>query len=57
MKIASRARIQKRTINRSSRLIPMRSANYFANAYSKAEIREENRLAKASVIRATKDLN
>lgn len=36
--------------------IPMRPAGYFANAYSKAEIQEENRLAKSSVIRAPKDL-
>ena len=36
--------------------IPMRPAGFFANAYSKAEIQEENCLAKASVIRAPKDL-
>ncbi|HTB82585.1 MAG TPA: hypothetical protein VK742_02925 [Candidatus Sulfotelmatobacter sp.] len=36
--------------------IPMRPAGFFANAYSKAEIQEENRLAKASVIRVPKDL-
>ena len=36
--------------------IPMRPAGYFANAHSRAEIQEENRLAKASVIRAPKDL-
>jgi len=36
--------------------IPIRPAGYFANAYSKAEIQEENRLAKASVVRAPKDL-
>ena len=36
--------------------IPMRPAGYFANAYSKVEIQEDNRLAKASVIRAPKDL-
>jgi hypothetical protein len=36
--------------------IPMRPAGFFANAYSKAEIQEDNRLAKASVIRAPKDL-
>ena len=36
--------------------IPMRPAGYFANAYSNAEIQEENRLAKSSVIRAPKDL-
>ena len=36
--------------------IPMRPAGFFANAYSKAEIQEENRLAKSSVIRAPKDL-
>ena len=36
--------------------IPVRPPNYFANLNSQAEIREENRLAKASVIRAPKDL-
>ena len=36
--------------------IPVRPAGYFAQAHSKAEIQEENRLAKASVIRAPKDL-
>jgi hypothetical protein len=36
--------------------IPIRPPNYFANAYSRAEIQEDNRLAKASVIRAPKDL-
>ncbi len=36
--------------------IPMRPAGYFANAYSQAEIQEDNRLAKASVIHAPKDL-
>ena len=36
--------------------IPMRPAGYFANAYNTAEIQEENCLAKASVIRAPRDL-
>jgi hypothetical protein len=36
--------------------IPMRPPGYFAACYSKAEIQEENRLAKASVIHAPKDL-
>ena len=36
--------------------IPMRPPGYFANVYSKAEIQEDNRLAKASVVRAPKDL-
>ena len=36
--------------------IPVRPAGYFANAYSRPEIREENRLAKASVVHAPKDL-
>ena len=36
--------------------IPMRPPGYFANAYNKAEIQDESRLAKASVIRAPKDL-
>jgi hypothetical protein len=36
--------------------IPIRPPGFFANAYSQAEIREDNRLAKASLIRAPKDL-
>ncbi|PWU07979.1 MAG: hypothetical protein C5B50_30430 [Verrucomicrobia bacterium] len=36
--------------------IPVRPPGYFASCYSKAEIQEENRLAKASVVRAPKDL-
>jgi hypothetical protein len=36
--------------------IPMRPAGYFAGAYSRAEIQEENHLAKASVIRVPEDL-
>jgi len=36
--------------------IPMRPAGFFANIYTPAEIREDNRLAKSSVIRAPKDL-
>ena len=36
--------------------IPIRPPNYFANIYSPAEIQEENRLAKDSVIRAPRDL-
>jgi hypothetical protein len=36
--------------------IPIRPPNYFADIYSRAEIQEDNRLAKASVIRAPKDL-
>jgi len=36
--------------------IPVRPAGYFTDAYGKAEIQEGNRLAKASVIRAPKDL-
>ena len=36
--------------------IPMRPAGYFAGVHSQAEIQEENRLAKASVIRAPRDL-
>ncbi|HEY1663987.1 MAG TPA: hypothetical protein VGI03_16330 [Verrucomicrobiae bacterium] len=36
--------------------IPLRPAGYFANTYSHAEIREDNRLAKASVVRAPSDL-
>jgi len=36
--------------------IPFRPPGYFANRDSKAEIQEENRLAKASIIRAPADL-
>ena len=36
--------------------IPMRPPGYFANVYGKAEIQEQNRLAKSSIIRAPKDL-
>jgi hypothetical protein len=36
--------------------IPIRPAGYFENAYSKAEIRADNILAKKSVVRAPKDL-
>ena len=36
--------------------VPVRPAGYFANAYSRAEIQEDNRLAKASVMRAPRDL-
>lgn len=36
--------------------IPIRPPNYFANAHNSAEIQEENRIAKASVVRAPKDL-
>jgi hypothetical protein len=34
----------------------MRPIGYFADAYSETEIQEENRLAKASIVRAPKDL-
>ena len=37
--------------------IPIRPPNYFAHAHGPAEIKEENRLAKASVIRAPRDLD
>ena len=36
--------------------IPIRPAGYFADCYTKEEIREQNRLAKASIVRAPKDL-
>ncbi len=36
--------------------IPMRPPGYFDDCYTKAEIREDNLLAKASVIRRPKDL-
>src|ERR1022692_2326729 len=36
--------------------IPIRPAGYFANCYTKEELREQNRLAKASVVRAPADL-
>jgi len=35
--------------------IPIRPAGYFANCYSKAEIQEQNWLAKASVVRTPAD--
>ena len=35
---------------------PVRPPGYFAHAHSQSEIHEDNRLAKASVIRAPKDL-
>jgi len=36
--------------------IPMRPPGFFSSAHSREEIREDNLLAKASVIRAPKDL-
>ena len=36
--------------------IPIRPPGFFASAHSREEIREDNLLAKASVIRAPKDL-
>ena len=36
--------------------IPIRPPNYFAEAYDPATVQEDNRVAKASVIRAPKDL-
>src|SRR5689334_4318937 len=36
--------------------IPMRPPGYFAKCYSKDELREDNRLAKASIVRAPRDL-
>ncbi len=36
--------------------IPMRPPGYFANCYSPEEIALDNRLSKASVVRAPKDL-
>lgn len=36
--------------------VPIRPPGYFANSYTKAEIQEENSLAKASVVRAPNDL-
>jgi hypothetical protein len=56
MKVVSHSRLQKPKVNRHSQMIPMRPADYFAKTCSKAEIREENCLAKTSVIRAPKDL-
>ncbi len=56
MKAVSRFHSQKPKVNRHSQLIPIRPVNYFAKACSKAEIREENRLAKTSVIHAPEDL-
>lgn len=36
--------------------IPVRPAGYFVNCYSKEEVQEQNRLAKASAVRAPADL-
>ena len=36
--------------------IPIRPPGYFANCYNKAEIQEQNRLAKASVVHPPADL-
>src|ERR1043166_4909814 len=36
--------------------IPIRPPGYFATCYNKAEIEQENRLAKASVVSPAKDL-
>jgi hypothetical protein len=36
--------------------IPLRPPGYFASCYTKTEVEEDNRLAKASIIRAPKDL-
>ncbi len=36
--------------------IPIRPPGYFANCYSKAEMEEDHKLAKASVIRPPADL-
>lgn len=36
--------------------IPIRPPNYFANVDSRADIQEQNRLAKASVIKPPKDI-
>jgi len=35
--------------------IPLRPPGYFASCYSRAEIKEDNRLAKASAVSAPKD--
>ena len=36
--------------------IPIRPPGYFANCYTKEEVQEQNRFAKASVVRAPADL-
>lgn len=36
--------------------IPLRPPGYFADCYAKADLEEQNRLAKASVVRAPNDL-
>ena len=36
--------------------IPIRPAGYFANCHGQEEVREQNKLAKASVVRAPADL-
>jgi hypothetical protein len=45
-----------KTVKRPRHRKRIRPPNYFAKVYSRAEIQEGNRLAKASVIRAPKDL-
>jgi hypothetical protein len=57
MKIAGRGR-QKVALREVPEMepIPVRPAGFFANMDTLAEIQEDNRLAKASVIRLPKDL-
>jgi hypothetical protein len=40
----------------SKRGSPLRPAGYFAHCYTKEDIREDNQLAKASIIRVPSDL-
>jgi hypothetical protein len=59
MKVARRSRAGSKVNLQEVRPInpiPIRRSGYFANCYSKKEIQEQNRLAKASVVRANADL-
>lgn len=53
MKITVHARSRKPKV---IELVLTRPAGYFTGAYNQAKIQEDNRLAKALVIRAPKDL-
>jgi hypothetical protein len=57
MKRDNKTKKQKRFILRNARgTIPLRPPGYFADCYSKEEIREDNLIAKASIVRPPRDL-
>ena len=60
MKLAKREAVHKvrrqHCIPLKDERIPIRPPGYFAKCYSRAEIREQNCVAKASVIRVPNDL-